>query len=83
MSVCMSVWGALVSGRASGVAAPGGSVQGQQNEEINNYWAKQREIQEMWYFTVHNFCWELWIFAPEAIKPVYVTGSCVYASTCF
>jgi len=28
MSVCMSVWGALVSGRASGVAAPGDSVQG-------------------------------------------------------
>jgi len=28
MSVCMSVWGALVSGRASGAAATGGSVQG-------------------------------------------------------
>ena len=47
MSVCMSVWGALVSGRASGAAAPGGSVQRQQNEEINNYPAKQRVIQEI------------------------------------
>ena len=37
MSECMAVWGALVSGRVSGAAAPGGSVQGAENEEINNY----------------------------------------------
>jgi len=28
MSVYLSVWGALLSGRARGAAAPGGSVQG-------------------------------------------------------
>ena len=41
---------------------------GRQNEEIKisifcahqilNYWATQREIQEMLFFTIHNFCKE-------------------------
>jgi len=52
----MSVWGALVGGRASGAAALGGSVQGAAKWRNKQLLRQTREIQEMWYFTVQNFC---------------------------
>jgi len=52
--------------------------------QILCYWSTQREIQEMWFFTAHNFCKErtYWILASGAKKPGYVT-SCMYVWTWF